>query len=65
MAFGQGASFNDPQSDDTTSAPPIPPNPVQQVLGSRKKQKNPRNPTDLARAISMSKRAKQSGHKYG
>ena len=65
--FGLNAPFNEPDSDDPTSAPSIsgPGNP-----NPDKKKKKPfgpkvRNPGALAAAISRAKRAHQTGHKYG
>lgn len=75
MAFGMGAKFNEPSSDDTTSAPPEPvpspsavsvspgDNPIAALLG--KKKRNPRSPAPLARAISQSKRGYQPKRKFG
>ena len=68
-AFGMGASFNEPQSNDPTAAPPEAiPSPAQQmaaILSQQKKKKNPRAPAALASAIAKSKRAYQSKRKYG
>jgi hypothetical protein len=68
-AFGMGASFNGPDTDDTTSAPPASiPSPAQQmaqILQRQKKKKNPRAPQALASAMAKSKRAHQGNHKYG
>jgi hypothetical protein len=79
-ALGQ-ASFNEPQSSDTTSAPQVqipqgsqgPTQPPQQqslaqALAKRKKGTagpTMRPPSTLAAAISRSKRARPSADKYG
>lgn len=64
MSFGMGANFNEPKSNDPTSAPPeTDPKAVQ--VASPKKKKGFRDPGPLARAIAQSKRAKQGNHKYG
>jgi hypothetical protein len=73
------ANFQEPQSPDPTSAPPIPnqlqqqqpaatPGGLAQALASRKKKgigPTMRPPSTLASAISRAKRARQSGDKYG
>lgn len=59
-----GSSFNEPATDDTTSAPPEP-NPVAQILKKKKKIVNVRNSGELAGAIARAKRARQTGQKYG
>ena len=69
------ANFNEPQSDDSTSAPPlqIPQQPapgLAQALAQRKKKKRPigltvKTPGPLASAISAAKKARQGGHKFG
>lgn len=68
MSFGMGANFNEPPTDDPTSAPPetVPSNPVQ-ALKKKKKPfgNNIRNPGALAGAIARAKRARPSGMKYG
>ncbi len=67
MTFGLGSSFNEPATDDNTSAPPIPQNPTQTDTPKKKKPFGPkvRNSGALAAAIARAKRAHQSGHKYG
>lgn len=72
MAFGLSPNFNEPSSDDPTSASQPVNQPVQQpalqAVGQRKKKgfgPNVRNPGALAAAIAKSKRARQSTYKYG
>jgi hypothetical protein len=66
--FDTGSSFNEPATQDQTSAPPesLPGTPP---LGGQKKKKpfgpKVRNPGALAAAIAKSKKAFQSSHKYG
>ena len=73
---GLSADFNEPQSADPTSAPPMPDQqPLQpgQAQGlvqalARKKKKGlvtVRPPSALAAAISKAKRARPSSQKYG
>jgi hypothetical protein len=78
---GLGADFNEPQSSDPTSAPPMPdqqrmqqPSQGQaqglaQALANRKKKgligPTVKPPSTLAAAISKAKRARQGGDKYG
>jgi hypothetical protein len=73
MAFGMGASFNPPKSNDPTSALPISvpssspgvqpiTNPISALLG--KKKKGPRAPQALASAIAKSKSSRQGKMKY-
>jgi len=64
VSFGMGSSFNEPRNNDTTSAPPeVDPGNVQPSVPGKKKKT--RDPGPLARAIAMSKRAKQSTYKNG
>jgi hypothetical protein len=78
---GLGSSFNEPPSDDPTSAPPMPgfaagadqqpqapPHGLAQALAARKKKPvgpTIKTPSTLATAISRAKRARQGGDKYG
>ena len=69
---GISANFNEPQTDDTTSAPqvqqPSPVNAVAQILQQKKKKgfgPNVRNPGALAAAIGRAKRARPMTYKYG
>lgn len=72
--FGMSPNFNEPQSNDPTSAPPmndptsssVQPmqNPVAQIL-AKKKKSSVRNPGALAGAIARAKKARQSGQKWG
>jgi hypothetical protein len=77
---GSTAQFNEPQSNDPTSAPPMPDQqPMQpqappqaqglaQALASRKKKgigPTIKTPSTLAAAISRAKRARPSSLKYG
>jgi len=66
-AFGLSASFNEPTSDDDTSAPPMPQNPVAPLLHRQKKPFGPKikNPGALAAAISRAKKGYQSKRKFG
>ena len=71
------ANFNEPQSNDPTSAPPVQipqQQPAQQglaqALAQRKRKKGLvgptiKKPSSLAAAISKAKRARQGGDKYG
>lgn len=73
MAFGLGSSFNEPDDTDQTSVQQVStpaggqvnplPNPIQALLG--KKKKSPRAPQALAQAISRSKRGRPSSYKFG
>ena len=69
MAFGLADSFNEPKTNDPTSAPSENvPSTVSQVLGQQRKKKKGfgvKATGPLASAISQSKRARQSSHKYG
>ena len=62
------ANFQEPPSPDQTAAPPEsvpqPPNPIQ-ALQQRKKKPMVRNSGALASAIARSKRARQTGQKWG
>ena len=76
-----GSNFNEPQSDDPTSAPPMPdqqpqqnPQPMQAqglaaALAKRKKRgligPTIKTPSALSAAIARSRRARPSGLKYG
>ena len=75
---GLSADFNEPQSEDTTSAPPMPNEQSMQQKSAqglaqalaRKKKKGLIGPTvkppsALAAAISRAKRARLSSQKYG
>lgn len=67
-AFGNslGSSYNEPPTDDQTSAPPVPqPTAGNQMGIQRKKKKLDRKSSTLAAAIARSKRAHQTGNKYG
>jgi hypothetical protein len=63
MSFGLKPSFNEPETNDTTSAP------SETVPAPKKKKKpfalNVRNPGALAGAIARAKRARPSAMKYG
>ena len=63
--YDPNATFNEPDSDDNTSAQPLPqfthPNSHAQKLPRPAK----RNPASLARAIAMAKRAKPGAYKNG
>jgi len=73
MPFGINPSFNEPKTDDETSAPQVTvpteasvaavQNPIAQLLG--KKKKGPKPPQALASAIAKSRKAYQSKRKYG
>jgi len=63
MAYDPNSySFNTPQTDDNTSAPPEPEfthsNPYLQKILATVKQRKQRTPASLARAIAWAKRAK-------
>jgi hypothetical protein len=68
---GMGSSFQEPTSPDQTSAPQeqIPQPQMPQILQQRSKKKgfgpNVKNPGALAGAIARSKRARQTGDKWG
>jgi len=72
---GLGSSFNEPPSNDPTSAPPMPdqqaqapPQGLAQALAQRKKKPiapTVKTPGPLASAISAAKKARQGGHKFG
>jgi hypothetical protein len=70
---GLGSSFNEPETDDTTSAPPEtvpsgPANAIAQLLAKKKKKPfgtNVKNPGALAGAIARAKKAHQTGQKWG
>ena len=71
---GLSSSFQEPSTPDTTSTPPetSPSTPagqnVSQILGQRKKKPfgpTVRSPGALAGAIARSKRARQTGDKWG
>jgi hypothetical protein len=76
---GLSANFNEPQSDDTTSAPPMPDQqPTQQptvgqslaaALSKRKKSgligPTVKQPSELKAAIARARRARPSSEKYG
>lgn len=63
--LGISDQFNEPQTDDTTSAPPQPQLPAASPLNKLKKPLKGRNPGALAGAIARAKRAKQPTYKYG
>lgn len=60
-----GDNFNEPQTDDNTSAPPQPQIPANSPLQKLRKPSKARNPGALAGAIARAKRAKQPSYKYG
>lgn len=64
---GMGSSMNEPDNKDTTSAPvlnPVAQN-VAQVLNQRKKKPGVKSPSTLAAAIARSRKARQTGDKWG
>jgi hypothetical protein len=61
---GLSAQFNEPPTDDDTSAPPQPQ--LSNIAPPKlKKPLKARNPGALAGAISRAKRAHQTGQKFG
>jgi hypothetical protein len=71
----QGGSFNDPSTDDTTTAPAIPQapqvaqdqpvsNPLAKLLAKKKQQKQKQSSALLA-AIRRSRSARPSSEKFG
>jgi len=77
---GLSANFNEPQSNDPTSAPPMPDQQHVQpqqgqaqgladALAKRKKKgligPSVKTPSALSAAISSARRARQGGHRFG
>lgn len=70
-SFGLGANFNDPQSDDPTSAPAMPQvpsqavNPLQRLLSGKQKPKQVKASPQLVAAIARARKARPSSEKFG